>query len=255
MGTLRKKSFMIFLDANAPTEVKTPNLHEIAEIKAKHNEAKVENIESLVKGWGQKHEERVREVVRIVQEAGTDVTALKKYISTTFPSTNEMRWRDFAWAVHEIVISEATLPDNRHVPSRTSESTVRFRPDGYLGVQVQSDGTSWNEEKKNYVLDGSSNPTVWVKVVDGWAKDGNWGGYLQITSSNEKDNYIDSQKGWVKPVASKQDPVTFYDMGNYYEIWQKDRESGLPLTVQEGCLRFSDGATPAKWNLQDSTWD
>ncbi|WP_323613685.1 hypothetical protein [Pseudomonas putida] len=255
MGYLRRNSFLIFLDSDAPTEIKTHSPHEIAEIEAKHNEAKQEHIESLIKQWGQEDEERLRKIVQSVQEVGTDQTALKNYISTTFRSTNEKHWRDFAWAVHEIVISKATLPDNRYVPSRTSGSTVRFRPDGYLGVNVALAGTRYDKKKEQYVADGSSQASLWVKVVEGWAKDGNWGGYLQISSSTEKDKYIDSSSGWVKPVASKQDKVTFYDMGNYYEIWQKDRESGRPLTVEGDCLRFSDGATPGKWNLQDSTWD
>ncbi|MET9644784.1 hypothetical protein [Streptomyces syringium] len=62
----------------------------------------------------------------------------------------------------------------------------------------------------------SQGPALWVRVTDGaWAKDGNWVGY--------------------------------------YEIWQKDRETGRPLIVQDDFLRFVDGATPGKFNLQDST--
>ncbi|WP_024616681.1 hypothetical protein [Pseudomonas kilonensis] len=255
MGYLRKNSFLIFLDSDAPTEIETPSLHEIAEIESKHNEAKMQRVEDLIKGEDQAKEERLREIARIVQEVGADENALKEYIRTTFRSTYEMPWRTFAWAVHEIVISKATLPDNRYVPWRTSESTVRFRPDGYLGVNVALAGTRYDEQKKQHVADGSTQASLWVKVVEGWAKDGNWGGYLQISCRTEKDKYIDSGSGWVKPVASRNDKVTFYDMGNYYEIWQKDRESGRPLTVEDGRLRFTAGATPGKWNLQDSTWD
>ncbi|MFJ8018605.1 hypothetical protein [Streptomyces sp. NPDC096339] len=59
----------------------------------------------------------------------------------------------------------------------------------------------------------------------------------------------------MSPVASKTDTVTFYDMGNFYEIWQKDRESGRPMVVEDDHLRFVQGATPGRFNLQDSTWD
>ena len=220
-----------------------------------HNKAETQRVESLVKEGAQAEEERSRAIVQRVQEIGTNESALKEYIRTTFPSTSEMKWRDFAWAVHEIVISKATLPDNRYVPQRTSESTVRFWPDGYLGVNVALTGTQYDDENKVQVADGSTQASLWVKVVEGWARDGNWGGYLQISCRTEKGKYLDSRNGWVTPVTSGQDKVTFYDMGNYYEIWQKDRESGRPLTVEGGCLRFTAGATPGKWNLQNSTWD
>ncbi|GGP82857.1 hypothetical protein [Streptomyces melanogenes] len=56
-------------------------------------------------------------------------------------------------------------------------------------------------------------------------------------------------------MSAKGDAVTFYDMGPYYEIWQNDRNTGRPLIIQDGNLRFVQGATPGKFNLQDSTWD
>ncbi|EIK94813.1 hypothetical protein PMM47T1_19993 [Pseudomonas sp. M47T1] len=255
MGYLRKNSFLIFLDSDAPTELQTTSLDEIAEIESQHNQAKVQRVEDLIKARGQADEERLREIAQNVQEAGTDENALKEYIRTTFRSTSEKPWRDFAWAVHEVVISKATLPNNQYVPWRTSESTVRFRSDGYLGVNVALAGTRFDSEQGQFVADGSTQTSLWVKVVEGWAKDGDWGGYLQISCRTQKGKYIDSSNGWVTPVSSRQDKVTFYDMGNYYEIWQKDRESGRPLTVEGGCLRFTAGATPGKWNLQDSTWD
>ncbi|WP_264081226.1 hypothetical protein [Streptomyces spectabilis] len=42
-------------------------------------------------------------------------------------------------------------------------------------------------------------------------------------------------------------------MGNYYEIWQKDRENGKPLSRTTSCVSYT--APPGKFNLQDSTWD
>ena len=227
--------------------------HEI--VTSEHNEAKTERLESLIKERRQAEEKQLLEIVQRVQEIGTDESALMEYLSTTFPSAIEHEWNRYTQAVREIVTSKATLPDNRYAPWRTSESTVRFRPDGYLGVNVALTGTRYDAEKKERVADGSTQATLWVKVVEGWAKDGNWGGYLQISCRTEKGKYLDSRNGWVTPVASGQDKVTFYDMGNYYEIWQKDRESGRPLTVEGGCLRFTAGATPGKWNLQASTWD
>lgn len=224
-------------------------------VTSEHNEAKTQRLESLAKEKRQAEEERLLEIVQRVQEIGTYDIAIREYLSTTIPSTSEKKWNRFTQAVRKIVTSKATLPDNRYVPWRTSESTVRFRADGYLGVNVALTGTQYDAENKEQVADGSTQASLWVKVVEGWARDGNWGGYLQISCRTEKGKYLDSRNGWVAPVTSGQDKVTFYDMGNYYEIWQKDRESGRPLTVEGGCLRFTAGATPGKWNLQNSTWD
>ncbi|MGE9839192.1 hypothetical protein [Pseudomonas sp. UM16] len=255
MGYLRKNSFLIFSDPDAPAEDETLERQKMVEIEAAHEVAKKGRMEDLIRSYRNLDTEpRLREIVQNVQEAGTDEEALKKYIRTTFRSTNEMNWRTFAWAAHEIVISKASTP-RRYVPHRAGTHTVRFRGDGYLAINLQSDGTSWSEDTKNFQLDGSTHPSLWVKVVDGWSEDGNWGGYLQITCVTDKDKYIDSSSGWAKPVASREDKVTFYDMGNYYEIWQGDRETGRPLTVQDECLRFTKGAIPGKWNIQDSTWD
>ncbi|MEU8975601.1 hypothetical protein AB0D11_41455 [Streptomyces monashensis] len=82
--------------------------------------------------------------------------------------------------------------------------------------------------RESWEHDGSQHRALWVKVVDGWSKDGNWGSYLQITCRTQKDKHIDSSDGWVKPVSSKGDKLPFYDMGTYYEIWQNDRETGRP---------------------------
>ncbi|MNJ73687.1 hypothetical protein D3C77_705160 [compost metagenome] len=68
--------------------------------------------------------------------------------------------------------------------------------------------------------------------------------------------YLDSDgNGWVAPYRSKTTKVMFYDKGNYYEIWQVNENSKRPLTVVNDQLKFVTGATPGKWNIQDSTWD
>ncbi|MFG2299000.1 hypothetical protein [Streptomyces sp. NPDC048603] len=46
MGHLRKNSFMIYEDKNAPTEVKTLNPQEIATIEAEHQPGKKGRIDS-----------------------------------------------------------------------------------------------------------------------------------------------------------------------------------------------------------------
>jgi hypothetical protein len=259
MGYLRKKSFMFFLDADAPATNKTLSKNEIEEIELKHNENKTQRIENLIKSYaqqlGQTNEDRLREVANIVKELDNNTTVLYEYIRETFRSTNEMPWRTFCHEIHKIAHSQAELPDNSYKPSRSSGDTVRFRPDGYLGVNVAPEGTSYDAEKREYYDNGERSASLWVTVDEGWEKDGNWGGYLRITCATHKNKYIDSKNGWVLPVSSKADKVTFYDMGNYYEIWQKDRDSGRPLTVEGNTLRFGDRANPGKWNIQDGTWD
>lgn len=144
-----------------------------------------------------------------------------------------------------------------HRTDRSSEATVRFR-DGRadrLGIKSSIGETRWDGDKGEFVVTGQTAATLWVKVADGaWSKDGNWGGRLQVTCVTAEGQWIDSSDGWVRPQSAKGDPVTVYDMGPYYEIWQKDRESGRPLIVQDGYLRFVEGATPGKFNLQDATW-
>lgn len=151
--------------------------------------------------------------------------------------------------------ADAPEANQSYTPSRSSGDTVRFRQDGYLGVDVAPAGTSYDSKKGEYYDNGERSASLWVTVDEGWEKDGNWGGYLRITCATHKNKYIDSKDGWVLPVSSKADKVTFYDMGNYYEIWQKDRDSGRPLTVEGNTLRFGDRANPGKWNIQDGTWD
>ncbi|GAA5074531.1 hypothetical protein [Streptomyces similanensis] len=200
-----------------------------------------------------------RAIVQAVQdESIVDENAFKQYLRTTFPDTNQQYLRSFAWDVYGIVTSRAKLPDLTYRPERTSESTVRFR-DGRtdrLGINSHLGESRWDHEKNQTVATGQTAATLWVKIADGaWCKDGNWGGRLQVTCATAQGQWIDSSDGWVRPQPAKGDPVTFYDMGPYYEIWQKDRETGRPLTVQDGYLRFMQAATPGKFNLQDSTWD
>lgn len=216
--------------------------------------------------------QRLHNIVLDVQEAEGDEQVLKKYIN----KLETFEFRDFAWNVHEILISKAAIPDNSYVPWRRSEDTVRFSGNGFLDVSAQSAG-SFQDEAGIIRSDGSTFPCLWVKVVDGWSKEGNWGGYLQITCVTAEGKYIDSTDdwgkevisrygkastnwvdfgdGWVRPVSVKRNKVTFYDMGNYYEIWQGDRQLGRPLIVVGNRLKFEAGATPSKWNVENSTWD
>ncbi|WP_322977045.1 hypothetical protein [Acinetobacter pittii] len=330
MGYLRKKSFMFFLDADAPVANKTLSKNEIEEIELKHNENKKQRIENLITSYarqlGQTHEgyllereneeqlgfqesiriswgsisfdengieelndtetktveelkvkekktdeelaneerirkesqasialveERLRKIANTVKELDNNTNVLHEYIRRTFRAPSEMPWRTFCHEVHKIAHSQAELPDNSYKPRGSTGDTVRFRQDGYLGVNVPAEGKSYDSKKGEWYDNGERNPALWVTVDEGWEKDGNWGGYLQISCVTEQNKYVDSSNGWVLPVASKADKVTFYDMGNYYEIWQKDRESGRPLTVEDNILRFVSGATPAKWNIVD----
>ncbi|WP_055564159.1 hypothetical protein [Streptomyces atriruber] len=348
MGYLRKNSFMIFLDEDAPPPAKELDPQQIAEIEAAHQEWKKERIEALIlkrlaitaprdspspegitdsmmlldrrasdsfdqeiieamvageealkelearrAAKAKAEEEALKEaeasraaktkaeeealkeraagpegqtlrwIVQRVQGAGGDEAAFKDFVAGDHEmkdSRNE-RLRDFAWKVFEIDTSKADFSGDRYVPHRSSETTVRFRSGSDTQVGIEARSYSKTVDGKQVAMTQtetlhSQGPALWVKVADGaWAKDGNWGGYLQVTCATAKGKWIDSSDGWVTPVSSKADKVTFYDMGNYYEIWQKDRETGKPLTIQDGLLRFVHGATPGKFNLQDSTWD
>ncbi|MFE0459064.1 hypothetical protein ACFW1A_07345 [Kitasatospora sp. NPDC058965] len=199
-----------------------------------------------------------RGIVQAVQdESIVDEDAFREYLRTTFRDVDQKNLRDFGWDVYGIVTSKATLPDLTYRPSRSSEATVRFR-DGRadrLGINSHIGETRWDGVKLAYLDTGQRAATLWVKVGEGaWSKDGNWGGRLQVTCATAEGQWIDSSDGWVRPQSAKGDPITFYDMGPYYEIWQKDCETGRPLTIQDGYLRFVKGATPGTFNLQDATW-
>ncbi|MFD8919990.1 hypothetical protein ACFV0Y_19490 [Streptomyces sp. NPDC059569] len=318
MGYLRKRSFIIFHDPDAPTEERTLDPEKVAEIEAAHEAGKKGRINDLIKARlraqarvaemalsadrmfapdlspppgtrgvekdaatlekekgaeariAQEAEtgasgEPWRNIVRMVQDVvGAEEEALKEYIRKSFGSTNEQRKREFAWDVYKVVTSKAELPDTRYRPWRTPESTVRFKDGhGRFGVNEVARSQEWDENAGEYVKLSESQalqnlkPTLWVKVTDGrWEKDGNWGGHLQITCATDKGKWIDSSDGWLWPQSSKGDKITFYDMGAYYEIWQKDRETGRPLVVEGERLRFSDDKSkPGRFNLHDATWD
>lgn len=224
---------------------------------------------------------RLKTIIQDVQDLSSDQNVLSSYINATLPSVHDGKWRNFARAAHDIFNSKAVLPDTRYIPQRTSICTVRFNTSSSIGIGMQADSekTVIRElinGKKIEIPDGQTHPALWVKVVEGWAREGNWGGYLQVTSVTAEGQYIDSNdtwgiavtddfnlnssvsygshSGWVAPTASRTNMLTFYDMGNYYEIWQGDRKNGRSLTVVENRLRFVAGATPGKWNLEDATW-
>lgn len=348
MGYLRKKSFLIFSDEGAPTEVTTLDPQEVARIEAAHQEGKQGRIDRLIVqeltpisfrslqeprhdfgpqvhksraeassiydllGSEEEREarrkaqeeakkkaeeelakleaaaraaraeaeeenkaaaeigrknaagppgDRLRRIVQRVQGASGIEAQVREFIRTDYELQQQENsgLRKFAWKVFQIDTSKADLPDTRYIPSRSSESTVRFKDDWKVGTNVTGRTAKWVDGEQVAMTETeiihNQNPTLWVKVADGaWSKDGNWGGHLQVTCATEQGKWIDSSHGWVTPVASKGAPVAFYDMGNYYEIWQKDRETGRPMVVQDNCLRFREGATPGKFNIQDATW-
>ncbi len=139
------------------------------------------------------------------------------------------------------------------------EKVVRFTDDGYLGIQVDpgkpgTDTLVHNSPMGPEYLEVTSGTaaTLWVEVVDSWAKGREWGGYLRVTCAHQKGKYIDSKGGWLHVYSSKYDKVTFVDMGDYYEIWQNDYKTGRPLGVEGNKLRFMDDRSKAeKWNIKD----
>ncbi|MFA7892754.1 hypothetical protein [Pseudomonas putida] len=322
MGYLRKKSFMIFYDPEAPTESKTLDPQEVAKIEALHEEGKSERIEELVRKTivliqkprdlsnvmtdlmdpalvariKQDLEEerlaspalsaeeitiRLKVIIQNVQDLSADQNSLNNYIRGTLPSAHDGKWRDFARAAYGIFNSKAELPDSRYIPQRESSNTVRFKTSSSLGIGLLADSgklvtRELTDGRKVEVPDGQTYPALWVKIVEGWAREGDWGGFLQVTSITAEGQYIDSddtwgrlvtndidlnssvsyesQSGWAVPTAARTNVITFYDKGNYYEIWQGDRKQGRPLVVEGNRLKFVAGATPGKWNIQDATW-
>ncbi|MFF0561473.1 hypothetical protein [Streptomyces sp. NPDC004266] len=198
-------------------------------------------------------------LAQTVQES--DEAALKEYLmATTRPE--EKSQRDLAWEMFAIVTAGADLPDTRYRPCRTQEGTVRFKDGGYIGINESPGGRGSgpviddpdNEFQMKGVSFNGQRPALWVKVVDGWAKDGNWGGHLQVTCATANGYWIAAHKGSMKAATNKTEPITFYDMGPYYEIWHQDRTTGAPLVVRGDRLHFEPGATPDRFNLQDATW-
>lgn len=146
-----------------------------------------------------------------------------------------------------------------------SNAIVRFTDDDKLGIGLSSGGIAkviagrmvagGTEEQPEYLghLSGQLRATLWVEVVDSWAKDGNWGGHLKVACAHLKGQYLDSKSGWVRAYSKKYDPVTFVDKDDYYEIWQGDAGTGKPLSVEGGVLRFmSDRTNIGQWNIKDA---
>lgn len=252
MGHLRKRSFLIFHDPEAPTHERTLASAEVAEIEAAHEAAKRGRITNLIKARlvrpadpadlgdeilqemsyasspsisdlfprdadtlakekaaaeerearraearkaAEEEDARLtreaetgesgkpwREIVRMVQDViGYDEPALKEYLRTTFRSTGEMAQRTFAWDVFGVVTSRAELPDTRYRPSRSPETTVRFKDGrGRFGVNEVIRSVEWDEKAGEHVTLSDTQalqnlkPTLWAKVADGaWEKDGN----------------------------------------------------------------------------------
>ncbi|MFE3072516.1 hypothetical protein [Streptomyces sp. NPDC059247] len=290
MGYLRTTSFLIFHDPKAPDTEKTFDAAEIAKIEAEHEAGKQARIDALItktlkapaKNYSLAIEvpdgvptgddtpapatvtrEGLREIVQRVQDDSIiDENAFKDYLRETFRAGNEKNLRDFAWEVYGIVTSRATLPDTKYRPARDAFNTVRFKDGARFGVNEVADRVLWNNKKTMFdnidhvATTRAQHQLLWVKVADGgWEEDGNWGGYLQITSGGHlKDLWIDSIEGWVTSQGSKVDGTTFYDIGPYYEIWQGTKENGRPLIIENDQLRFVKGATPGRFQIEDATW-
>lgn len=217
-----------------------------------------------LKKLADEREQLLRAAAKAVQDLGPDRDAVAEFIREhkLLRRVENKDLRDFSWRVFDINSSKASLPDTRYRPCFDPETAARFSDAGYLAVK-KGDRTVGGDAVSDPFgplaprdLDLRQGPALWVKVAsDAWEKDGNWGGHLQITCATSEGQWIGSSNGWMTPVSSPEEPVTFYDKGNYYEIWQKTRESGRPLTVQDGNLRFVGGGHPAKFNVHGSTWD
>ncbi|RSS45913.1 hypothetical protein EF912_27950 [Streptomyces sp. WAC07061] len=133
-------------------------------------------------------------------------------------------------------------------------SVVRFKDD-YLYVTRQEAGTvevGGVTTPARHVVDLQHEPVaVWVKVVDGWSKNGNWGGHLQVDCATNKGCWIEgSNRGWAYAYSSKYGPISFVDKGDWYEIRQGGID-GAPMTIQDNYLRFVSGAEPSHFNIRD----
>lgn len=101
---------------------------------------------------------------------------------------------------------------------------------------------------------------AWFKVVDGWEKDGNWGGYLQIACETHKGRWLGSDgEGWATTKSSRSEaaPVRFVDKDDYYEIWHEGKNLPLRVSQSSGALRFGAGAEsakhgPSQFNVKDA---
>jgi hypothetical protein len=160
------------------------------------------------------------------------------YVGTEVTSPAKVRINDDG----DLVIND--VPSAVWKPAEWEKSRAGYTPKAG-GTTVKAD---WIESVRQQGI------FMWVRCVDGWEQDGNWGGYLQFSGDAYKGKWVDSSDGWAKLVGSKADPISFYDMGDYYEVWQKRRENGKPLTVVGNKLRFVKNGEPAAFNIIDATW-
>ncbi|MGW6950184.1 hypothetical protein ACWGHD_25100 [Streptomyces xanthophaeus] len=134
----------------------------------------------------------------------------------------------------------------------SAKGMVRFAGNGFAINEVPAD--AWHKVdgvlvKKDTIQE--QEPTPHFKVVDGWEKDGNWGGHVQITSSHCKGDWFDSRNEWVQPVGERGDQVIFLDKGDYYEIHQRS-VGWRVLTLEENHLRFvHDKSQAVRFNIKD----
>ncbi|MFB8171440.1 hypothetical protein ACFC60_26210 [Kitasatospora purpeofusca] len=235
----------------------------IPSLRGRATEEQLKEEWERLKKLADEDEQLLRSVAKAVQDLGPERNAVAKFIREhkRMKRAESQGLRDFAWSVYEINIAEASLPDTRYRPRFDPATAARFNDDGHLAVKAdERTSTGPGNDMLGWLappdLDLRQGPALWTKVASGaWEKDGNWGGHLQITCAAAEGKWIGSSDGWLAPVASQEEPVTFYDKGNYYEIWQKTRESGRPLVVRDGRLRFVEGGHPAKFNIEGATWD
>ncbi|WP_459206278.1 hypothetical protein ACSMEV_17580 [Pseudomonas sp. MLB6B] len=189
-------------------------------------------------------------MVTHVQNLGKDEEALERYVQTELSDPKYTRLREFVWQVHAIHTYEAGGSVNTRGPQWTSRLTVRRTADGYLAIDQPDEQTAWRGNAQRASDDRAKLAALWVKVVEGCSQGYDWGGHLQIIGAAAQDRYLDSSDGWIKAVATPGDRIMFYAMGSHYEIWQKSRETGRPLTIHNYRLRFVEDALPGRWNIR-----
>ncbi|WP_354645364.1 hypothetical protein [Kitasatospora camelliae] len=230
MGSLRKSSFLIFHDPDAPTETKTLDPRNVAEIEAAHEAGKKERVDALIADFFKKQDrslvylaaedpdaakKRLKEledsyegqVLRWIVQSVQDLSDEDGALLNFFRSNRKMSdsgapdRRTFARNVQEIVTSKAKLPSTQYTPQRSLQGTVRFNSDGFV-VNETPKYSKWDSEEEKHVdlTEGqvvrSQGPALWVKVADGaWEKDGDWGGCLRVTCATAKNYWIAARDG------------------------------------------------------------
>ncbi|MFG2298999.1 hypothetical protein [Streptomyces sp. NPDC048603] len=110
--------------------------------------------------------------------------------------------------------------------------------------EIGNDKTEFERYRSHVLFPKTSDPSMYCFGTE----------VFEIGGAYKKDKWVGSSGGWVTTGDSKGAPVTFYNMGDYYEIWQRDRESGRPLTLENDNLCFVEGAEPSRWNLTDGAY-